>query len=262
MIVQVLDNDLVGLQLPTEERPEKDVAIWDFAFSKFPSDKVARERLVANVYSAFWKGEFAPDGLTLLYDVKGQSDPGVVNGLSRVELAKAALGEEEFVAKGVNVALETLALWNMSNYRNILDARAVYRQFFCPEDGISGHKRGLYATEDVLETWYGFYVEPKLKERPSPNVQSSAESDEKPHNQEYVEEHEIRDWFAGRVGDHPKNLPFPNRDDDYKACVKHFKPRKVHSKNFYSLRAIQGPKGVVPLAWRKQGRRSSTQKNN
>lgn len=151
MTAQDLDDGLVGLRTLAEEKPEKDMAIWDFAFSKFPSDKAAGERLVANVYSAFWKGEFAPDGLTLLQDQSEKPGPEAFNCMTRAGLAEVALGQDEFAALGEAAALKNLALWNISDYRKIRDG---YRYYFCPDDDAGGHKRGLCANAMELEDWY------------------------------------------------------------------------------------------------------------
>lgn len=167
MTAQDLDDGLVGLRTLVEEKPKKDVAIRDFAFNKFPSDKTAMERLIADIYSAFWNGEFAPDGLTLRQD---QSDPGPESfyRLTRSHLARAALGSRKYAEMGEARALEFLALFNFSDYRKMADLPHGYRYYFCPEDDAAGHKRGLCATEAELEGWYAANMRHKFRRRELP----------------------------------------------------------------------------------------------
>lgn len=137
-------------------KPEKNRSIWDFASCKFPNDKFATDRFISDIYSAFWKGEFAPDGLTLLQD-QSESGPESFNRLTRSDLARSALGSPKYADMGEADALEFLALFNSSDYRKMADLPDGFRYQFYPDNEASFHKRGLCATEAELETWYVAY---------------------------------------------------------------------------------------------------------
>jgi hypothetical protein len=42
--------------------------IWDFALEKYPERGPLFERLVAEIYASFWKGDFGLNGLVLWQD--------------------------------------------------------------------------------------------------------------------------------------------------------------------------------------------------
>jgi hypothetical protein len=127
-------------------------AIWDFAAEKFPNLDSDFKRLITDVYSEFWKGNFAADGLLLAQDkVSSQPGPDEFGSLSRYDLALAALGESKVSELGREEACAYLSRWNLSDYRKIRDE---YRYYFVREHEAAGHKRGLCANRMELEDFY------------------------------------------------------------------------------------------------------------
>jgi hypothetical protein len=96
---------------------------------------------------AFWRGEFALEGLTLW-----QSEHGIQGGrkyedFTRFGLAEVALGQAEFKRRGPEAAIRHLLDWNLGDYEKI---RAELRYYFLDREA----KRGLCASRDTFESWW------------------------------------------------------------------------------------------------------------
>jgi hypothetical protein len=198
------------------------IAIWDFALAKRNHHTELAGRLVAEIYTAFWKEELGLAELSLVED-KLFNQPGVVPSprLSREYLAGCALGR--IGEQGYSFAFEQLAKWNIGDYSKVGDS---YRYYFVPEHGIGSLEsqgRGLCAPPDVLEAWYSKQHSPQ----PEPMLQNSTaeivvqKKKSKPKSKSFKDERVVK-FFEDRVPEYlPDDYP-PTEDKDKAAAEKLF----------------------------------------
>lgn len=141
-------------QLATDPGPCIDmVALWTLAKEMAEESRhFTPEDYWHQLMAAFWPGELAPNGLTLIVGDGKSPGADVRYVLNRFELAMAALGEAEFRRRGAEGACQHLLTWNKDDYAHVSRDRPeaeMTRCYFSTEEPL----RGLFTRRSEFERW-------------------------------------------------------------------------------------------------------------
>lgn len=139
------DADHLGMVSTCDVHGNADlVLLWSIAEAMARQNGETPERNWLSLVRAFWCGEFAKKGLVLRQSRPMGPGSEMFAGLTREELAKAALGSDTVARIGLDKTYDELVGWRVDDYLNMREER--FRYYF-ERDPHGTHGLGVGRTE-------------------------------------------------------------------------------------------------------------------
>lgn len=122
------------------------VLLWQLAHEMKMENGQSQDANWLMLMDAFWRGDFAQNGLTLWQDDPSNQGGELFPGLTRADLAEAAFGQAKVARLGVDEACRKLLDWNVGDYQKV---REMLRYYFSVQE----EKRGLAVSRAEYDRW-------------------------------------------------------------------------------------------------------------